>query len=85
MGDVNVTDIRRLALIVRPKDMGNFTIDVIAGLPSETDALGTSYYETTFTIAKSAIEGEEGIDALFEVAKEAMKELMAGKVVLSEQ
>lgn len=70
---------------MKPKDMGTFSVDVVAGLPSETDALGTAYYETTFEVAKSTLDTEAGVDALFEVAKQAMKELIDGKIVMQEQ
>jgi hypothetical protein len=83
--DQTITDIRRLALIVKPKDMGTFSVDVLAGLPSEEDAMGTKYFETTFEVAKSTLETEEGIKALFEVAQHAMNDLLNGKVVLQEQ
>lgn len=83
--DHSLSDIQRLAIIIKPLDTLTFSVDVIAGLPSEEATLGVQYYETTLSVAKSTLEGEEGIHALFEVAKQTLKELIDGKVHLAAQ
>jgi hypothetical protein len=83
--DQSLSDIQRLAVIIKPLDSSTFSVDVIAGLPNDEATLGVQYYETTLSVAKSALEGEIGIDALFEAAKQTLKELIDGKVHLTAQ
>ena len=73
-----IREIERLAVIACPTSQG-MEIKVLAAVRKEGE---TNFFETTLGVSDL---GDDHLDAIFEISKQTIKELLDGKVTLSEQ